>query len=66
VRLAARARALFEAFLARPGQPLPRPQREGKLHAVDAGAESDTIEVHVSRPRRTLGSAVIETGRGPG
>jgi two-component system OmpR family response regulator len=66
VQLTAREWALFEAFLARPGQLLSRPQLEEKLYAFDAEVESNTIEVHVSRLRKKLGSAVIETERGMG
>ncbi len=66
VQLTAREWALFEAFLARPGQLLSRPQLEEKLYAFDAEVESNTIEVHVSRLRKKLGRAVIETERGMG
>lgn len=66
VHLTAREWALFEAFLAHPGQLLSKPQLEEKLYAFDAEVESNTIEVHVSRLRKKLGSAVIETERGMG
>jgi two-component system, OmpR family, response regulator len=66
VQLTAREWALFEAFLARPGQLLSKAQLEAKLYAFDAEIESNTIEVHVSRLRKKLGSAVIETERGMG
>jgi len=66
VPLTAREWALFEAFLARPGQLLSKAQLEEKLYAFDAEVESNTIEVHVSRLRKKLGSAVIETERGMG
>lgn len=39
---------------------------EEKLYAFDAEVESNTIEVHVSRLRKKLGSAIIETERGMG
>ena len=61
--LTAREWALFEAFLARPGQLLSKAQLEEKLYAFDAEVESNTIEVHVSRLRGKLGSAIIETER---
>ena len=64
--LTAREWALFEAFLARPGQLLSKAQLEEKLYAFDAEVESNTIEVHVSRLRKKLGSAIIETERGMG
>jgi two-component system OmpR family response regulator len=66
VQLTAREWALFEAFLARPGQLLSKAQLEEKLYAFDEEVESNTIEVHVSRLRKKLGSAIIETERGMG
>lgn len=66
VSLTAREWALFEAFLARPGQILSKAQLEEKLYAFDAEVESNTIEVHVSRLRKKLGAEVIETERGLG
>lgn len=66
VTLTAREWALFEAFLARPGQLLSKAQLEEKLYAFDAEVESNTIEVHVSRLRKKLGAEVIETERGLG
>ncbi len=66
VSLTAREWALFEALLARPGQLLSKAQLEEKLYAFDAEVESNTIEVHVSRLRKKLGAAVIETERGLG
>src|SRR5690606_30795364 len=64
VQLTAREWALFEAFLARLGQLLSKAQLEEKLYAFDEEVESNTIEVHVSRLRKKLGSAIIETERG--
>ncbi len=66
VALTAREWALFEAFLARPGQLLSKAQLEEKLYAFDSDVESNTIEVHVSRLRKKLGPEVIETERGLG
>ena len=66
VALTAREWALFDAFLARPGQLLSKAQFEEKLYAFDSEVESNTIEVHVSRLRKKLGSEVIETERGLG
>ncbi|MCB2093386.1 MAG: response regulator transcription factor [Rhodobacteraceae bacterium] len=66
VHLTAREWALFEAFLARPGQLLSKLQLEEKLYAFDAEVGSNTIEVHVSRLRKKLGAGVIETERGLG
>ena len=66
VQLTAREWALFEAFLARPGQLLSKAQLDEKLYAFDSEIESNAIEVHVSRLRKKLGAAVIETERGLG
>ena len=66
VALTAREWALFDAFLARPGQLLSKAQLEEKLYAFDAEVESNTIEVHVSRLRKKLGNEVIATERGLG
>jgi two-component system OmpR family response regulator len=66
VALTAREWALFEAFLARPGQLLSKAQLEDKLYAFGAEIESNTIEVHVSRLRKKLGASIIETERGMG
>lgn len=66
VTLTAREWALFEAFLARPGQLLSKTQLEEKLYTFGAEVESNTIEVHVSRLRKKLGAEVIETERGLG
>lgn len=66
VVLTAREWALFEAFLARPGQLFSKTQLEDKLYAFDVDVESNTIEVHVSRLRKKLGIGIIETERGLG
>ncbi|MFT5743318.1 MAG: two-component system OmpR family response regulator [Paracoccaceae bacterium] len=66
VQLTAREWALFDAFLARPGQLLSKTQLEDKLYAFGAEIESNTIEVHVSRLRKKLGADVIQTERGMG
>jgi len=66
VQLTAREWALFDTFLARPGQLLSKTQLEDKLYAHGAEIESNTIEVHVSRLRKKLGADVIQTERGMG
>ncbi|WP_058913167.1 response regulator transcription factor [Entomohabitans teleogrylli] len=66
ITLTLREWALFEAFLTRPGQLLSKAQLEDKLYTFDAEVESNTIEVHVSRLRKKLGSDIIETERGLG
>ncbi|MFC2967118.1 response regulator transcription factor [Acidimangrovimonas pyrenivorans] len=66
VPLTAREWVLFEAFVQRPGQLLSKAQLEERLYSFDTEIESNTIEVHVSRLRKKLGRAVIETVRGLG
>lgn len=66
VQLTAREWALLEAFLTRPGQLFSKAQLEEKLYDFDAEVESNTIEVHVSRLRKKLGTDIIETERGLG
>jgi two-component system, OmpR family, response regulator len=66
VQLTAREWALLDAFLSRPGQLLSKAQLEDKLYAFDSEVESNTIEVHVSRLRKKLGSDIIQTERGMG
>jgi two-component system OmpR family response regulator len=66
VPLTAREWALFEAFVQRPGTILSKSQLEERLYAFDREVDSNTIEVHVSRIRKKLGPAVVETVRGLG
>jgi two-component system OmpR family response regulator len=66
IQLTAREWALFEVFIARPNQLLSKAQLEEKLYAFDTEIESNTIEVHVSRLRKKLGTSVIQTERGLG
>jgi two-component system OmpR family response regulator len=66
VPLTAREWALFEAFVQRPGVILSKPQLEERLYAFDQEIDSNTIEVHVSRLRKKLGSDALETVRGLG
>lgn len=66
VPLTAKEWVLFEAFLQRPQQLLSKAQLEERLYSFDTEIESNTIEVHVSRLRKKLGAAVIETERGLG
>ncbi len=66
VDLTGREWALFEAFVQHPGQVLSKGQLEERLYAFGTEVESNTIEVHVSRLRKKLGHAVVETVRGIG
>lgn len=66
VALTAREWVLFEALAQHPGQLLSKAQLEERLYSFDDDVDSNTIEVHVSRLRKKLGRAVIETVRGMG
>ncbi len=55
---------LFEALLTHPGPALSKAQLEERLYSFETEVESNTIEVHVSRLRKKLGAAIIETERG--
>ncbi len=66
VALTAREWVLLEAFLQRPGQILSKPQLEERLYSFETEVESNTVEVHISRIRKKLGAAIIETERGLG
>ena len=59
-------RVLLETFLQRPRQVLSKAQLEERLYSFGEEVESNTIEVHVSRLRKKLGHAIIETVRGLG
>ncbi|MEN9410834.1 MAG: hypothetical protein RL216_2808 [Pseudomonadota bacterium] len=66
VPLTAREWVLLEAFFQKPGQLLSKAVLEERLYSFDSEVESNTIEVHVSRLRKKLGSEVIVTERGLG
>ncbi|MES2667080.1 MAG: response regulator transcription factor [Pseudomonadota bacterium] len=66
IALTQREWVIFEAFLNRPGQVIPKSTLEDQLYSFDAEVESNTIEVYVSRLRKKLGPGVIETQRGLG
>ena len=66
IPLTAREWVLFESFVQRPGVILSKAQLEDRLYALDDAVGSNTIEVHVSRLRKKLGHAAIETVRGIG
>lgn len=66
ISLTQREWVIFETFLQRPGQLIPKSQLEERLYSFDAEVESNTIEVYVSRLRKKLGARMIETQRGLG
>lgn len=58
--------ALISMFAEHPNQVLTRRQLEDALYTLDEGAESNVVEVYVSRLRRKLGRGAIRTVRGFG
>jgi len=66
VELTAQEYALVVALAEQPGRVLSRAQLEDSLYAFDRGADSNVVEVYVSRLRRKLGRDAIRTVRGLG
>jgi two-component system, OmpR family, response regulator len=66
VDLSQREWAVFETLLQRPGAVVSKSELEDRLYSFDAEVESNTIEVYISRLRKKLGHATIETLRGVG
>ena len=66
VVLAARALAILEALLERPGVPLSRERLEQILYGWGEGVESNAVEVHIHHLRKKLGKERIRTIRGLG
>jgi DNA-binding response OmpR family regulator len=66
ISLPAKALAILEALLERPGIPLSRERLETILYGWDEGVESNTVEVHIHHLRKKLGKDLIRTIRGLG
>jgi two-component system OmpR family response regulator len=66
VELTAHEYALLMAFVERPRHVHTREQLEGALYSLDGGADSNVVEVYISRLRRKLGRDAIRTVRGIG
>jgi len=66
VSLPARALAILEALLERPGMPLSRERIETILYGWGEGVESNAVEVHIHHLRKKLGKDRIRTIRGLG
>lgn len=66
VTLSAREWIVLETLLRNSGRIVPRSQIEDRLYDFGEGAESNTVEVFVSRLRRKFGHDAIETQRGLG
>lgn len=58
--------SILEALMRRPGVIVSKLRLEENLYSFSDEIESNTIEVHVSRLRKKLGAATIETVRGLG
>lgn len=66
VTLSAKALAIIEALLDRPGIPLSRERLEQILYGWGEGVESNAVEVHIHHLRKKLGKDRIRTIRGLG
>jgi two-component system OmpR family response regulator len=66
VTLTAREWAILERLLQRPGAVVPRERLQEAIYAFGEEVESNALEVHVSRIRKKLGAALIDTLRGIG
>lgn len=66
VELPAKALAILEALLDRPGIPLSRERLEQILYGWGEGVESNAVEVHIHHLRKKLGKDRIRTIRGLG
>lgn len=58
--------ALLRVLASRPGQVFTRERLQEALYQWDDSSDSNTLEVFISRLRRKLGTALIETVRGTG
>lgn len=66
VTLSATEWVVLETLLSGAGRLISRAMIEDRLYSFDAGAESNTVEVYVSRLRRKFGRDCIQTQRGLG
>ena len=66
VALPAKAVAILEALLERPGIPMSRERIEDLLYGWSEGVESNAVEVHIHHLRKKLGKDRIRTIRGLG
>jgi DNA-binding response OmpR family regulator len=66
ITLSARAVAILEVLLERPGMPVSRDRLEHILYGWGEGVESNAIEVHIHHLRKKLGKERIRTIRGLG
>lgn len=64
--LSAREWVVLETLLSGAGRLISRAMIEDRLYSFEEGAESNTVEVYISRLRRKLGHECIQTQRGLG
>ena len=66
IDLTAKEWALMERLTRRPNAVVPKEALEETLYSIDSDVASNTLEVHISRIRKKIGKAHIETLRGLG
>lgn len=66
VDLTAREWAVLDRLALRPGAVVSKAQIEDALYAFGSEVESNTVEVYISRLRRKIGGAAVQTVRGVG
>lgn len=66
VDLTAREWAVLDRLALRPGAVVSKAQIEEALYAFGSEVESNTVEVYISRLRRKIGGATVQTVRGVG
>lgn len=66
IDLTAKEWALMERLTRHPNAVVPKEALEETLYSIDSDVASNTLEVHVSRIRKKIGRAHIETLRGLG
>jgi DNA-binding response OmpR family regulator len=66
IPLSAREYAVLEALIVNAGRVVSKSHIEERLYSGDEQAESNTVEVHISKLRRKVGADMIQTIRGLG
>jgi DNA-binding response OmpR family regulator len=66
VALSAREYAVLEVLITNAGRVVSKAQIEEQLYSCEEQAESNTVEVHISKLRRKIGPEMIRTIRGLG
>lgn len=66
VMLSAREYAVLDVLITNIGRVISKAQIEERIYSCEEQAESNTVEVYISRLRRKIGADMIETVRGLG